>query len=96
MNDIPLDFKLAAMLEKAAELGALKVLKEAGLIKQYMSRNEAAKVYGRTQVDRWIKYGKITPMNVLPGRMLRLDRVRLAALSASEELVRFVSIERDY
>ncbi|WP_380935290.1 hypothetical protein [Sphingobacterium bambusae] len=26
MNDLPLDFKLAAMLEKAAELGALKAL----------------------------------------------------------------------
>ncbi len=88
-----LDHQLSAMLEAAAEVGAMKALKQAGHLKAFMSFNEAAKTYGKAQVNRWIASGEIKPLNNSSGGRIRLDRVRLATLSVSQSLIKYVSLK---
>lgn len=51
---------LADMLADAAELGATLAVTKAGLVKPYMSKSDAYRLYGETTVDRWIEEGLIT------------------------------------
>lgn len=62
MNEITLPRSvLSAMLADAAEIGANAAMGKAGMIRPYLSKQEAFKTYGRTVVERWIKEGLVTP-----------------------------------
>jgi hypothetical protein len=53
---------LRAMLQDAAELGSMAVLVRHGLVKSYISKQDAYNMYGRRIVDRWILEKLITPL----------------------------------
>ena len=46
-------------LADAAELGAKRALQEAGLLKPYLKKQEARRLYGPAVVDRWIREGLV-------------------------------------
>lgn len=92
MEGLPLDYRLAAMLKAQAELGALVALKAAGNIKPYISKHEAGKIYGRTQVQKWLDDQVVTPRQDEPGKRMRLDIIELASVAASQSLVQYISI----
>ncbi len=92
-NGLILDHQLSALLEAAAEIGAMKALKHAGHLKAFMSFNEAAKTYGKAQVEKWIRSGQLKPLDNAAGTMIRLDRIRLATLSTSQSLIKYVSLK---
>lgn len=50
---------LSAMLQDAAELGATSALSQHGLIKPNISKQEAYRKYGSSDVKRWISEGLI-------------------------------------
>jgi len=93
MDGLPLDYRLAALLKAQAELGGLVALKAAGNIKPYLSKLEAGKIYGRTQVQSWLDAQVITPRQDEPGKRLRLDRVELASVAASQSLIQYISLK---
>ena len=73
---------LASMLQDAAELGSMATLSKYGLIKPYMSKFQAQKIYGRCIVDRWIKEGLITPRKDGQSKdKWRIDRNEIEAVA---------------
>ena len=91
MDGITLDYKLAALLKAQAELDGLVALKAAGNIKPYISKLEAGKIYGRTQVQKWLDDQVVTPRQDEPGKRMRLDRVELASVAASQSLIQYIA-----
>lgn len=81
--EIP-EYKLAAMLERAAEIGAKKVLVEQGLVKTKISQNEAFARYGRHLIAKWKQQGKVTPVKI--GHKIHYDLSKLELLSKTNEL----------
>lgn len=92
MDGIPLDYRLAALMKAQAELGAIAVLKLTGNIKPYISKLEAGKIYGRTQVQKWLDDHVVTPRQDEPGKRMRLDRVELASVAASQSLIQYIAL----
>lgn len=61
MSDITMPMHiLTALLADAAELGANAVLAKHGVLKPYLSKSDAYRIYGETNVDRWIAERLIT------------------------------------
>ena len=54
--------ELSNMLTEAAEMGAKRAYIHLGIIKPYMSKAEAFKMYGRANVERWVKEQLIIPI----------------------------------
>jgi len=67
-----------------AEIAVTNVLGRLGVIKPYMSRQEANRVYGRSNVDRWLSAKLITKRQKGTGNQWRLNRAELEAAAASE------------
>jgi len=91
MNDLALDFRLAQMLQGAAELGGIVALTEVGQLKPYLWKAEAYRKYGRGVVDGWIKGGVIDEHQDSPNSKVRLCRKQLASVAASQNLVQFIN-----
>ncbi len=89
---VKLDYKLASLLGQAAELGAMKLATEMGLIKAKMSKAAAYKRYGRTQVERWIAEGAVIPVQKDTKGHWELDQLQLQALEMSKSAVQFIDI----
>lgn len=80
--DIPLTI-LEKMLADAAERGATIALRKAGNIKPYMNKTEAYRLYGRTNVENWIRKGLITPKKdgLNPSAQVRIDRIEIETIA---------------
>ena len=87
---------LKQLLQDAAELGGMKALTGAGVLKPYLSQSEAGRIYGRANVERWIKERLIIPIKDGPASAkVRLDRVKLEAIAKSSNRPFYLnSIER--
>lgn len=70
------------MLQDAAELGANAALSKAGVLKPYLSKEEANRMYGRVNVDRWIAKGHIEAIKDGNNTSkCRIDRVQIEAIA---------------
>lgn len=85
---------LRALLVESAEAGAMKALTEVGLLKPYLSKQEAYKLYGRSDVDRWIKEGLIKPERDSFTSKWRLDRVVLKSISSASNRHTFLNTDQ--
>lgn len=68
-------------LIEAAELGAMRLAQQAGLLKPDMSLREAQRKYGIAVVNRWIKEGLVKKRK--DGRnnaKVRIDRLEIEAV----------------
>lgn len=87
--------ELRNMLIWASDLGSTQTLIKTGKLKPYLKQKEAFDMYGRATVERWIKEGLITPEKdgLAKNSMVRLDRVRLEALSKTSNRHTYLSVE---
>lgn len=97
MNTLTLDMRtLKQLLQDASELGGLRALVSTGVLKTYLSQSEAGRMYGRANIERWIKEGLIIPIKDGPASAkVRLDRVKLEAIAKAANRPFYLnSIER--
>lgn len=87
-----MDYKLAAMLNSAAELGAVKALVHVGHIKPYISQAEAGRRAGRMQVKKWMESGELKYEQTDSCRTIRIDRVSFEALNSGRDLIKHLDI----
>lgn len=84
---------LSTMLQDAAEIGASAAMSKAGLLKPYLSKQEAYNLHGRTNVDRWIKEGLITPKkDGGTSAKFRIDRVQVEAVAKANNRPSYLSV----
>lgn len=93
---LTLDYKLAQMLQGAAELGGIVALTEVGKLRPYLSKAEAYRKYGRGKVDSWIKKGVIEEHQDYPGAKVTLCRKQLASVAASQNLVQYIATKNGH
>ncbi len=76
--------RLARILLEAVNDGTAKVLSDSTIQKERVSKSEAYRLYGRSQVDRWIAEGLFKP---LKGQIFisssGIDRNKLEAIAAT-------------
>lgn len=78
---------LALIVRCAAEMGAKLALSKTGKIKPYLSKNEAFRLFGRKNVERWINDGLVTPRKDGGySANWRIDRFELEAIAVSRDL----------
>lgn len=74
--------ELTRLMSEASEIGAQKALVAVGALSPNISKQEAYKLYGRTDVDRWIKEGHLVAnKDGNHSAKCRIDRVKIAELS---------------
>lgn len=93
---LTLDFRLAQMLQGAAELGGIVALTEVGQLRPYLSKAEAYRKYGRGSVEKWIAEGVITEKQDTPNSKVRLCRKQLASVAASQNLVQYIATKNGH
>lgn len=87
-------FELRRLLTDAVELGAKKALQEAGILKPYLKKSEAYRLYGRGIVDRWIEEGLIKiRKDGNQSAAWRLDRIELEIVAKSLNRHTYLSVE---
>lgn len=81
---------LQRMLDDAAERGATLALTKAGNIKPFINQSEAYRLYGRANVDNWIRKGLITPNkdNKSNNSQVRIDRIQIESVSKRNNRIR--------
>lgn len=86
--------QLATLLAQAAELGAKKALSETGVIKPYLKKSEAYRLYGRANVERWIQEGLVTPRkDGNDSAAWRLERIELNAIAMTSNRHTYLPVE---
>ncbi|EHQ28999.1 hypothetical protein [Mucilaginibacter paludis] len=91
--DIPLSH-LRALLAEAAELGATRALIKVGILKPFLKKAEANRLYGRTNIDKWLKAGLITPRkDGAASSSLRLDRNELEEVAKANNWKAYIPKE---
>lgn len=84
-------FQLQAMLEQAAELGAIAALTKKGKLKPYLKKSEAFQQFGRVNIEHWIENGLITPRkDGNNSAAWRIERLEVEVISRSNYLLRYL------
>ncbi len=87
--------ELSKIIADASELGAKRALISTGALKAFLSASQAYKIYGRSNVDRWIKEGLISPQkDGDKNTAVRLDRMLLESIAASSNRISFFRLQR--
>lgn len=74
--------QFASLMADQAELAATAMAIQLGAVKPYLSKSDAYRIYSRTNVDRWLKEGLITPIKDGPASAkYRLDRLKIQAVA---------------
>lgn len=82
---------LGLLLQHASELGAKQALAQTGVIRPFISKAEAYRLYGYALVDHWIDLGLVTPRKDGDhSACWRIDRLEIEALRAAADLMRFL------
>ncbi len=86
------DYDLRDILTDAAKLGATAALAGAGLLKPYLSKAEAYRLYGRYKVDKWIRMQMVSVNQDLGNNDKgRIDRVEIEAVASSQNLATYIN-----
>ena len=77
-------FQLELIIREAAELGTITAMVASGRLKPYLKKSEAFKIYGRANVENWLRNGLLTPRKDGDhSAAWRLDRIELETVSRS-------------
>lgn len=76
--------RLLVLLRRASEMGATAALESINKISPTIQLSEAVKVYGRGNVERWVKDGKVRRQQKSKGRV-ELDRRELQEAASLTE-----------
>ena len=86
--------QLRALMVDAGEVAANKVLTQAGLVKPFLSKQQAYKLHGQSNIDRWIKEGLLHPNRDGCGTVKwRIDRMELEAVAKSSNRHTFLNTD---
>lgn len=81
---------LGLLLQQAAELGAEHALAQIGIIRPYLSKSEAFRVYGTSKVQYWLTSGLLTPRKDGDhSAAWRIDRLEIEVLTCTTNLIGF-------
>jgi hypothetical protein len=85
---------LRVMLSEAAELGATRALAQAGVIKPLVTKAEAYRIYGRANVESWVRAGLI-PIHKDGdfNTKVRLERIQLEVIAKSNNWKAYIPKE---
>jgi hypothetical protein len=84
---------LRALLADAAELGATAALCKIGSLKPFLSKQEAYKLYGRANVDRWIMEGHVVAnKDGDHSAKCRIDRVQIETIAKSSKRHTYLTV----
>lgn len=76
----------------AAEIGARKALEAMGLAKPFLKQREAFRLYGESQVKRWIKEGLIKPIkDGSATASVRINRVQIEAIAKASNRASYLT-----
>jgi len=78
--------ELINLLTRATAEGTDKVLLASGTLREQLSKAEAYKIYGRSNVDRWLSENLIKISNK------KIDRLNVAAIAASSNRMTYLSV----
>ena len=78
--------ELIDLLKNATAEGAGKVLLSSGILCDQLSKTEAYKIYGRSNVDRWLSENLIKISNK------KIDRLKLEAIAASSNRITYLPV----
>lgn len=75
---------LSLLMHNAVQAGVAKAVAESGAISPVISKADAYRIYGRSNVDRWLTEHLISPLNT-PGKGSKrfLDRIKLDGVAAA-------------
>ena len=72
---------LSAMMHDAAELAVNAAMSKVGLMKPYLTKQEAYKMFGRRLVDRAIQEGLVSPFkDSTASAKWRIDRLEIESV----------------
>lgn len=81
-------------LRDASEMGAMKALEQAGLLKPYLTERAAKKKYGPAVVDRWIRERLVTVIKDGDRTAKkRIDRLQIEAVAKSANRSTYLTTE---
>lgn len=84
--------EIRRLMTESMELGAKKTLVELGLLTPYLSKQQAYKMYGRAQVDRWLKEKLISKIkDGTNSSSIRLSRMELETVSKTSNRISWYS-----
>lgn len=78
--------ELINLLNNATAEGAGTVLSASGIMQDQLSKSDAYKIYGRSNVDRWLSENLIKISN------RRINRLMLEAIAASSNRVTYLPV----
>ena len=82
---------LGLLLQHAAELGAKRTLVQLGVIRPYLSKSEAFRLYGASCVNQWIELGLLTPRKDGDhSAVWRIDRLEIETLKCAADLIMYL------
>lgn len=89
MSYLLTEFSLNSLFVYAAELGAKQALCAVGILKPYMTKAEAFRLFGRKNIEHWLELGLITPRkDGGQSARWRIDRLEAESIKYALELLR--------
>lgn len=83
--------ELALLLKNAAEQGTANAIKEERPVPNRLTKAGAYRLYGRSNVDRWLHEGLISLQQPTDTSQFFLDRSELEAVAASSNRITYLS-----
>ena len=78
--------ELIDLLKNATAEGAGKALLSPGILRDHLSKAEAYKIYGRSNVDRWLSE------NLIKISDKKINRLKLEAIAASSNRMTYLPV----
>jgi hypothetical protein len=84
---------LTQLLKTTIDKGAQKALMQNGVLEAQISKSEAYRQFGRTNIDRWIREGLIVLCSA-NGKILHkcIDRLKLEAIAHSSNRITYLPV----
>ncbi|WP_185218081.1 hypothetical protein [Sphingobacterium mizutaii] len=83
--------ELFTFLKKAVEEGANKALTDSKVVSNCVNKTQAYRQYGRSNIDRWIQEGILTPQSDQSPKIL-FQRSHLEAIAASSNRKTYLQV----
>jgi hypothetical protein len=85
--------ELSFLFKNAVETGAEKALGSSGVFKDQLTKAEAYRLYGRLNVDRWMREGLLKAASLnSPISKLMLDRKTLESVAESSNRITYLPV----
>lgn len=84
--------ELATLLKNAAEQGTANAIKEERPVPDQLTKADAYRLYGRSNVDRWLREELIFAQQPTDTSQIFLDRSELEAVAASSNRITYLPV----